>query len=204
MEHDSSRSDAEHSWQGLMKAFIALLDADLSQAKAHAVRDLFFNDPWFQQLVERRVKQSVATKAVPRDWGDDLRQEISLLFARKVERLPDLHVDREMVDAHFGGWMWTIVNRLGIEAVERLHRLYRVQSHSVGGGAIERKENLELKVDLSIAMAELPALTRNILQLYDKGYKLTEIAGIVDEKYWKVFALFRRGVEYLREKLADR
>lgn len=118
--------------------------------------------------------------------------------------MPDLHVDREMVDAHFGGWIWTIVNHLGIEAVQRLHRLYRVQSHSVGDRAIERKENLELKVELSIAMAELPPLTRTILQLYDKGYKLTEIAMLVNEKYWKVFELFRRGIEFLQERIADR
>lgn len=204
MEHDSSRSGSEHPWQGLLHAFLGLLEAEVSEDRAHAVCDLFLNDPWFQQLVERRAKHSVDRQAVPRDWGDDLRQEIALLFVQKIERSPDLHVDRQIVEAHFGGWIWTIVDRLGIEAVQRLHKLYRVQSHFISEEAIERKRNLEVKVELSIAMAELPPLTQHILLLYDKGHTLKEIATIVKEKYWKVFDLFWRGVEYLQDRLTDR
>ncbi len=141
---------------------------------------------------------------MPRDWGDDLRQEIALLFAQKVGRSPDLHVDRQKVEEHFGGWAWTMVERLGSNAIEGLHRRYRVESALAVDSARQRKQDVEVKVALSMAMSELPPLTRKILELYDKGYKLTEIAALTGEKYWKVVELFQQGIDHLKDRLTDR
>ena len=46
-------------------------------------------------------------------------------------------------------------------------------------------------------------LVRTVLSLFDEGHTIKEIAIMLDEKYWKVYDAYRRGVEFLREKLDE-
>lgn len=203
MEKDSSPSGSEHPpWEGLMRAFLRLLETEKAHDQAGAVCELFFNELWFQQLVERRVRRSVESHAVPCDWRQDLEQQISLLFVQKVQHSPDLHVDRKIVEAHFGGWMWTIVDHLGVKAVQQLHRLYRLDGKLVDD-ASATKANLDVKIDLGFALADLPPLTQTILSLYDEGHTLTDIADLVGEKYWRVRDTFLNAVSHLKARLGE-
>lgn len=203
MEKDSSLSGSEHPpWERLMRAFLRLLETEEAQDQAAAVCDIFLNELWFQQLVERRARRSVESHAIPCDWHEDLEQQISLLFVQKVQHSPDLHVDRQVVEAHFGGWIWTIIDRLGVNAVQQLHRLYRGEGKIVDD-ASAAKTNLDVKIDLGFALAELPPLTRTILSLYHQGHTLPEIADLVREKYWRVRDAFLSALAQLKERLGD-
>lgn len=204
MEKDSSVSGSEHPpWERLMRAFLRVLETEEAQGRAGAVCELFFSEFWFQQLVERRARRSIELHAVPSDWREDLEQQISLLFLQKVEHSPDLRVDRQIVEAHFGGWIWTIVDHLGAKAVQQLHRLYRVEGNSLDDVASATKANLDVKIDLGFALAELPPLTRTILSLYDEGHTLAEIADLVGEKPWRVYETFANAVARLKGRLGN-
>lgn len=204
MELGSSLSGSEHRpWERLMKAFLALLDGDDASAKAGDVCDLFLGDPWFQQLVERRARRAVDVGAIPLDWRPDLEQHISLLFVQKVRRRPDLGVDRQMAEEHFGGFVWTIVERLALNAIERLHKLYRRQSALFADVAGSARWTLEQQVDVGLLLAGLPPLTRTILTLYDAGHTLKQIADLVGEEYWRVCKIYRDAIATLEERLTD-
>jgi DNA-directed RNA polymerase specialized sigma24 family protein len=204
MENDPSPSGPGlPPWERLLRAFLLVLDTEDAHQKADAVCKLFLDDPWFQDLVERRARQAVSSHAVPFSIRDDLQQEISLLFVQKARHSPDLHVNLEMVEAHFGGWMWTIVDRLCAEATQRLHRAYRSQSGLAEDLAVAAKRQLDVKIDVSIALAELPLFTRTVLSLFEQGHTVKEIAALLGEKYWKVYDTYRRGIEFLREKLGE-
>jgi hypothetical protein len=204
MEHDSSlRGWDRPPWDGLLRAFLALLDADGPRPRGDAVCDLFFADPWFLELIARRARQAVAAHAVPEDCLKDLEQEISLVFVERVSRTPDLHVDRELVEGHFGGWVWTIIDRSCIKAIQRLHRLYGFEKNVMHEVAASPKWDLDKAADVRMLVQELPPLSQAILSLFDEGYNLKDIAEIVGEEYWKVCELYRKAVAYLRQRLCD-
>lgn len=204
MENDSFPSAPEHPpWDRLMRAFLALVQTDDPRTAGHSVAELFFGDPWFCELVARRAKQAADTHAVPSAWRNDLEQEISLLFLQKCEKTPDLHVNLEVVESHFGGWIWTIIDHLSVEAVQRLHRVYRSEGNVLDDAACSIQRDIATKIDLSLLVAELPPLTQTILALFDEGYTRKEIADLVDEPYWRVCDTCQKAVAYLRERLRD-
>lgn len=202
MGHGASRSAGEHlPWECLMHSFLALLEAD-GPRLGDQVCELFFADSWFQGLVEKRARQAVESHAVPRGCGEDLQQAILLLFLQKARNAPDLRVKRELVADHFGGWIWSIVDDFGLQAIQSIRRLYRFEARLVEDVASRHKGNLDREVDLKLLIAEMPILTQTILSLFDEGFKLTEIADLVGEKYWKVCELQRNAVAHLRERLS--
>ena len=203
MENDPSPFGPELTpQQRLKEAFLALLKTEESQ-RAEAVSDLFLDDPWYQDLVHRRTRQAVANHVVPGNFQDDLAQEMSLLLIQKARRSPDLHVNAAMVEEHFGGWVWTIVDHLCVEAVKRLHRIFRSQGCLAVDVALAKKQQLDRKIDLAMELAKMPLLTRTVLSLYDEGYSLKEIAQRLDHKYWKICEAYRAGIAFLRDKIGD-
>ena len=204
MGHGASKSDGEHPpWEGLMHDFLALLDVGAVPVTGDLVCNLFVGNSWFQQLVERRVHQAVESYAVPENCRDDMEQTILLLFLRKARKTPDLHVKRELVEAHFGGLIWSIVDDLGLQAIRSIRRHYRCDARLMDDVACRSKRNLDSHVDVKLLVAELPILTQTILALFEEGHTLTEIAELVGEKYWKVCQLYRNAITHLRERLGE-
>ena len=202
MENDPSPFAPEPPRQERLKdEFLSLLRTEHLDDRAAAVCQLFLENPWFQELLVRRAGQAVACHAVPGDFRDDLQQEMSLIFVQKARRSPDLHINAEIAETHFGGWVWTIVDHLAAEAIKRLHRIYRSQGCLAADVALATKRQLDWKIDLAMELAKMPLLTRSVLSLFDEGYTIKEIAQELGEKYWKVYDAYRRGVELLREKI---
>lgn len=197
-------SAGEHpQWKGLLDAFLGLLDREGPRASGDQVCELFLADRWFQDLLDQRTRQAVERRAVPRNCRDDLEQTILLLFVQKARKAPNLHVKREVAKEHFGGWIWSIVDDLCLQAARRIRRHYRFESGLVEEVENRSKQRLDQQVDVKLLVAELPVLTRTILSLFDEGYKLVEIADIVGEKYWKVSELHRGAVAYIRGRLVE-
>lgn len=204
MEYDSTPSTSEPPpWDRLMRAFLTLLQSDGPRTTGDSVCDLFFGDPWFCELVERRAKQAVDAHAVPSNYRDDLEQEISLLFIQKTDKTPDLHVNLDVVESHFGGWVWTIIDRLCAEAIQHLHRVYQTEDNLLDDVESSTKLGEETKIDIGLLIAGLPQTTQTILALFDEGYTLREIAELVDEDYWRVCKTFREAVAFLQRRLRD-
>ncbi len=204
MEYDSTPSTSElPPWDRLMRAFLTLLQSDGPRTTGDSVCELFFGGPWFCDLVERRAKQAVDAHALRSGCRDDLEQEIALLFLQKAHKQPDLHVNLDVVEGHFGGWVWTIIDRLCAEAIQHLHRVYRFEGNLLDEVESTTKQNEETKIDIGLLIAGLPQATQAILALFDEGYTLTEIAELVDEQYWRVCETFRKAVAFLRDRLSD-
>lgn len=204
MEYDSLPSTSEPPpWDRLMRAFLTLLQTGDPRTAGDAVAELFFSDPWFRDLIVRRSKRAAETRAIPSNWRKDLEQEISLLFVQKAEKTPDLHVNLDVVEEHFGGWMWTIIDHLAAEAVKRLHRFYRSDETLLDEFACSPQPEIVTRIDMKMLIAELPPLTKTILTLFDEGYTQREIAEILDEPYWRVGNIYRKAVAQLRERLRD-
>ncbi|MGH7136270.1 MAG: sigma-70 family RNA polymerase sigma factor [Pirellulales bacterium] len=204
MEYDSTPSTSElPPWDRLMRAFLTLLQSEGPRTTGESVCDLFFGDPWFCELVERRAKQAVNAHAVPSSCRDDLEQEISLLFLQKADKTPDLHVNFDVVETHFGGWIWTIIDRLCAEAVQHLHRVYRFEGNVLDDIECSTRQHEQSKIDIGLLIARLPQMTQTILTLFDEGYTLKEIAELVDEPYWRVCGIYREAVAFLRDRLRD-
>ena len=204
MEYDSLPSTSEPPpWDRLMRAFLTLLQTDDPRTAGDAVVELFFDDPWFRDLVVRRSKRAAETRAIPNNWRKDLEQEISLLFVQKAEKTPDLHVNLDVVEEHFGGWVWTIIDHLAAEAVKRLHRVYRSDETLLDDFACSPQRDIATKIDVYALIAQPPPLTQAVLKLFDEGYTLKEIAKLVDEPYWRVCEIRQEAVACLRERLGD-
>lgn len=205
MEYDSTPSTSERPpWDRLMRAYLTLLQSDGPRATGDSVCDLFFGDPWFCDLVERRAKQAVDAHALPGSCRDDLEQEISLLFLQRAHKTPDLHVNFDVIESHFGGWVWTIIDRLCAEAAQHLRRVHRSAEESLVNDVESTAEQNELtKIDIGFLMAELPQTAQAILALYDEGYTLREIAQLVNDRYWRVCETFRDAIAFLRDRLRD-
>ena len=202
MGHRASRSGGEHPpWECLRDAFLGLLEADGPRVCSKQICELFFADSWFLGLVEQRARQAVESHVVPRNCREDLEQTILVLFLLKARRAPDLHVKRDLVKEHFGGWIWSVVDDLGLQAIRTIRRLYRFEATLFDDVASRGKQNLDRQVDVKLLVAELPKLTQTILSLFDEGHNLTEIADLVGEKYWKVCQLHRDAIAYLRKCL---
>lgn len=204
MEYDSTSSTSEPPpWDRLMRAFLALLQTGDPRTAGDSVAELFFDNPWFHDLIVRRAKRAVETHAIPGNWRKDLEQEISLLFIQKAEKTPDLHVNLDVVEEHFGGWVWTIIDHLAIEAVRRLHRVYRSDEILLDDFACSPERDIATKIDVSLLIAELPPLAQTILTLFDQGHTLGAIARLVDEPYWRVCSIYRNAVAHLRDRLRE-
>lgn len=204
MEYDSAPSTPEPPpWDRLMRAFLTLLQTEDPRTAGDAVVELFFGDPWFHDLIVRRAKHAAETRAIPSNWRKDLEQEVSLAFIHKAEKTPDLHVNLDVVEEHFGGWVWTIIDHLAVEAVKHLHRVYRSDEILLDEIACSPQPETATKIDVKLLIAELPTLPRIILTLFDEGHTLREIAKIVDEPYWRVCKLYRNAVAHLRGRLRD-
>lgn len=204
MEYVSLPSTSEPPpWDRLMRAFLTLLQTDDPRTAGDAVAELFFDDPWFRDLISRRAKHAVDTQSVPSNWRKDLEQEISLLFVQKADKKPDLHVNLDVVEIHFGGWVWTIIDHLCAEAVKRLHRVYRADGDVLDDLACSPQQDIAARIDMRLLIAGLPPLTRTILTLFDEGHTLTEIAEFLDEPYWRVSKIYRKAVARLRDQLLD-
>lgn len=204
MGHRASQSGGERPPSDRLRdAFLGLLEREGPRVGGDEVCELFLADAWFQGLVEKRTRQAVESHAVPRHCRDDLEQTVLLLFLQKARNAPDLHVKQELAQEHFGGWIWSIVDDLCLQAIRRLRRLYGVEQSLAEDVASRDKRSLDRQVDLKLLVAELPILTQTILSLYDEGHKLTEISDLVGEEYWKVCKLFRDAVACLRKRLSD-
>lgn len=204
MKHNPTLpAPAVPSWHRLMQAFLTMLQTDRPLATGRAVCELFFNDPWFHNLLKRRARQAVNSHAVPSDCLEELEQEISLLFLQRACKTPDLHVKFDVAESRFGGWIWTIIDHLCIEAIRRLHRLYRLRSGLPEELAVAKKEARDMTIDLNLLVAELPIQMQTILGLFNEGYTLKEISELVGEHYWRVCELYRKAVSFLQERLRD-
>lgn len=201
MEHDPpTPGQGNRPWVGLMEAFLALLDTEPFESLPGAVCRLFLDDPWFQSEVQRRVGWAIGSQALPHGCGPDLEQELLAMFISKVHHAPDLRINRTMAPATFGGWIGKILDHLSTDAAKSIKRRYEMHAGPLPELSATQ-ERLELTIDVRALVDAQPPEIKNVLLLYDSGYSLAKVAELLDESYWRVYELFRKGIRDIRRRL---
>lgn len=201
MEHDSpAPGQGKHPWLRLMEAYLALLDAEPLESLPGAVCRLFLDDPWFQSEVQRRIGWTVGSQSLPHGCDDDLEQELLAMFISKVHHAPDLRINRKMAPTTFGGWMGKILDHLSTDAAKNIKRRYEMRAVQLPE-LPATQEGLELTIDARALVDAQPPEIKNVLLLYESGHSLAKIAELLDESYWKVYELFRKGIWDIRRRL---
>lgn len=204
MEYDSTPTEADvPPWDGLMRAFLALLRANGPGTSGEEVCNLFFGDAWFLDLIARRARQAADSGAVPKRNREDMEQEIALHFVHKASKRPDLQVDYEIVERHFGGWLWTIIDHLCIEVLRQRHMQHHAENLLMIDVAGTPRCDIDRRIDVGILITGLSPVSQTILSLFDHGFTRREIAEQIGEPYWKVCQIHRMAIAFLRERLND-
>lgn len=201
MENDPpAPAQGKRPWLHLMEAFLALLDAEPLESLPGAVCRLFLDDPWFQSEVQQRVGWAIGSQSLRHDCDDDLEQELLAMFISKVHHAPDLRINRKMAPTTFGGWIGKILDHLTTDAAESIKRRYEMHAGPLPE-LPATQEQLDLTIDVRALIDAQPPEIKNVLLLYESGHSLAKIAELLDESYWKVYELFRKGIKNIRRRL---
>lgn len=192
------------SWRDLKDAFLS----KLSESQMHEpglwieIWRLVIVHPWYQGELSACAERVVRRSGMPDQWIDEIKHDAMLLLARTLRHAPDLHVDREQVDQKFPGWMGTIVLRDCREALRRMRRAH-TRSIPIGDAevAVDGRSDIELQIDLSMAVDRLEDPERTVVTLFSYDVPVTEIATELNLGYWKTYRILQRGLQQLRELL---
>lgn len=191
-------------WEGLKRAFLARLLDSTSPASAKELWRLFADDPWFQDLLDRRARRTLAVRGLRLGWLGDVKHEALLALARRLVKTPDLRVDRERVDETFPAWIGVIVERSCGEAIHwltQLEQLHRVMLEDIA--APPEGQPLDAAIDLELAIGEQPEPERTMLHLKAMGFSVPEIAERLEMTYWETYRRLHAAAARLERRLTD-
>lgn len=160
---------------------------------------LIIEHPWYRAELASAARLAVGRVGRPSAWREDVEQEAMLLLAKKLRRTPGLGLDPRRARDSFGGWLGRVIRNDCRMAVRRLRRLDRGGPLPEDLPARCRRAERERRIDLSLAIEELPDTLRTVLLLSLKGFPLTEIAERLGLSYWQVWRAYRAGAGQLRQ-----
>lgn len=166
------------------------------------VWELLVTHAWFQKRLAQCARTTVRSSQLPRQLADDVGQEVILQFAKKLQRIPDLRVDRECAKDHFAGWMYTILVRecrMAVRSLRRLH--FRTLPLLTDRADADHAELHDLRMDLHEALSQLDAEDARVLLLQLDGCEAKEIAEWLDVSLSTAYRFLRRANERLERKL---
>ena len=114
----------------LYDRYLAILQ-EVEEADWKCIWELMVTHPWFLNRVEQCSRTVIRKAALPAQLADDVQQEVILNFATKLQRIPDLCIDRDRAKNHFAGWMHTIILRECQMATRTLRRLHGANAPAV-------------------------------------------------------------------------
>lgn len=187
----------------LREAFFQVLDRPGDRAERWLdVWRLFVGHPWYQAELHHAARRLLWRTHAPRELFEDIEHEAMLYFAKDLRNAPDLHVDRTLFAERFSGFLARIIARDCLKALRALRRQERNEtSFPRGYDPPARAANLEIALDLSAAIEELPAALRPVVALYRQGWPLNEIAARLDISYWQANRALRAGLGCLTSAL---
>ena len=162
---------------------------------------LLVEHPWYQVELHQTAKRLVWRAQAPFDWAEDIEHEALLYLAKNLQHAPDLHVDRKLSEAHFSGWLATIIEHDCAQALRvRLSHcdsMTQLSEHP----DLKSVASIELLIDLKMAISNLPPRIRTVVELYGHGWSLREIAADLDISYWQAYRTLRTALRHLRSVL---
>lgn len=194
------RQGAPSTWKALRDEF---LGSGTSPAAGLKMWRALTTHPWFREQLECCARQVLKQNAAPAAWQADVEQQVILLLAQKLQKLPDLGIDAALADQHFTGWLTTIVTRDCRQALRRQQRLHGYgQRVPIEHPAIDDRVQRETRVDLNLALARMEIPERTVITLWMNGHSIKQISNRLQLNYGRTYRIFTRGMKKLRRMLA--
>ena len=189
------------TWQDLKVRFEQTLQ-DEKENTWLAVWQLFVGHPWYQHKLNRGAIQAIAESGAPIGWRGDVEHEAALLLCRSLRNAPDLRMNQSEAEEHFPGWIAAIIRHDCLQAIRRLRvsndRTIELQQENL---LAVRQDDIEARIDLSIAIEKLDSPDKEVLMLRATGMTITEIAATVNLGYSKTYRILQRAITSVKDSL---
>lgn len=194
----------DRSVHELRDAFFRLLDRGESAASPlwHEVWKLFLEHPWYQAELHEATKRLVGRGQAPADMAEDIEHDALILLSQHLRRAAHLHVNRELAEDHFTGWLARIVARDCSKALRAIRRAQRrAGSQQVAVEDIATRDlPMDEIIDLSLAISKLPDEWRRVLLLRLRGCGIAEIARRLRLSQTQVHRALQRGLSEVKRR----
>jgi RNA polymerase sigma factor (sigma-70 family) len=194
----------DRSVDELRDEFYRLLDRGESAGLPlwHEVWLLFVRYPWYEAELHEAIKRLVWRGKAPADKAGDIEHDALLYFLKDLQNAPDLHVDRTLAEEQFSGLLARIIAHDCAKALRALRRRnLAALPLPRGQEAVDRRADLDARLDLSAAIKRLPRPERRVLGMYRRGWTVRQIAARLGVTYWKARRTLRKGLARLAKTL---
>lgn len=196
------------SLESLREHFFAKLDEPMAPPRecSHEMWERLVTHPWFQAELEKSANRVIARSGLLAHLVEDVRQDVVVRLAARLEHAADLGVDREQAKDHFSGWLGTIISRDCYSAlrVVRSERRHEVELDRWTEMRLTSEAQSHPSVGFSRMIRSLPRRSRRVLNLYARKMTLADIAAKLGLTYWQARQAYRRGKALLAELLTRR
>lgn len=183
-------------WRTLLRAFLERLDErpiDLG-----TLWRMMIADRWYRQELHRATAWLVRQRRLPPDRAEDLEHDAMLVLRRRLERRPDLGLDRARAATHFGAWLRRVIRRHCLDALRKGRPRFRpvepLPSECLIAGRGPDRWRTELREEID----SLPDRQRTVLNAYCATGALPEAAASLGLSYQQARRSFLAGVAGLR------
>jgi len=186
----------------LRKRYLSLLGAPPTDSSWRTIWHLFITHAWFQERLDRCTRNVLRAAFLPDQWTDDVKQDVMVRLADKLQRIPDLKLDRAQAETRFAGWLHTIILRdcrMVVRQLRRLHcRTLPLLEDRVGD---DPSTTLDARLDFQDALKELDDPELSATLLYAQGYTIREIAASLGFSSSKASRIIRHAITDVARKL---
>ena len=189
-------SDDFGSWQTLGDRFQAWLDAP--PVDVGTLWRLIVADSWYRQELRRAVAWLVRQRRLPPDKADDLEHDAMLVLRRRLERRPDLGLDRARAATYFGAWLRRVIRRHCLDALRSGRARFRPHEPLPPEYLLRGRGPGRWQTELREAIDSLPERQRAVLNAYCATGGLAAAAASLGLSYQRARRAFRAGLAGLR------
>ena len=193
---------AQCCWRDLLPRYLRVItdkSPDSSAIWVEAWR-VIVEHPWYQMELEGAARRLLCTRGAL-DWLGDVQHDAMLLLARSLQSDPDLGLDPQRIDEHFGGWMGVMIRNDCRQAFRRIHRLFAPSRELFDTHVTaDERSRIEDRIDVSRAVDQLAEPGRSILTPHAHGFSVQEISSMLELEYFVAYRAYRRGVEEMRAR----
>lgn len=188
----------------LRRRYLALLARSLDDELWQDIWQLFITHDWFQAKLEMCARVALRSSGLTPQWVDDVKQEVIVCLARKLRRMPDMHLDRKRPAHQFGGWLYRILLRDSQQAIRKLRRLHCRSVQLYDNYVVnDCTAGLDARIDFEDALRKLDDPELTVIVLYGQGYAVREIAEALGFSNSKAYRTLNRGMARLERRLGE-
>ncbi len=203
VEHDRCHQDESRCVE-LRIRFLALLDLPASGSRWKEIWKLLITHQWMQDRLERNARSALHGSNMSDQWVEDVKQDVIVRLAHKLRRIPDLRLDRTKAEAHFAGWLNTIILRdcrMSVRSLRRMH--YRTLSLQGDRAMADQRTTNEDELDFKQAVNQLGEIEASVMRLRSQGYTIREVAATLGLSQSKTYRVIRRATAQVERRLCD-